>query len=55
MCELTLPLAHVVQRSDKDPFCEESIFAMILVATTDFDIFMAMMREAAQKKARKGK
>jgi hypothetical protein len=38
------------QRSEEDTWSEESIFAQILVATTEFDIFMAMMKEAAEKR-----
>ena len=30
---------------DKDEYSNESIFAQILVAVTDFDVFMTMMRE----------
>jgi hypothetical protein len=29
-----------MQGSETDPWGEESVFALILVATTDFDVFM---------------
>jgi len=32
---------------DKDEYSNESIFAQILVAVTDFDVFMTMMREVS--------
>eukprot|EP01036_Dinobryon_divergens_P030049 gene30047-39241_t len=35
---------------DKDEYSNESIFAQILVAVTDFDVFMTMMKEAAIEK-----
>ena len=41
---------QIQEKSADDPWSEESIFAQILVATTDFDIFMIMMREAAAKR-----
>ncbi|CAM9147706.1 unnamed protein product [Phaeothamnion confervicola] len=34
--------------TEKDPFGKESIFAQILAATADFDIFMLMMRETKE-------
>ena len=34
--------------TDKDPEGEEAIFAMIITATADFDIFLQMMRDAAR-------
>mmetsp|Transcript_825 Transcript_825/g.1404 ORF Transcript_825/g.1404 Transcript_825/m.1404 type:complete len:180 (+) Transcript_825:19-558(+) len=43
-----LALKHFM---DKDEYSNESIFAQILVAVTDFDVFMTMMREAAREKA----
>lgn len=40
--EFYVALKHFV---DKDEYSNESIFAQILVAVTDFDVFMTMMRE----------
>lgn len=37
---------------DSDPEGEDAIFAQIITATADFDIFMQMMREAKQSKDR---
>jgi hypothetical protein len=36
-----------------DPESSEAIFGMLLQSVTEFDIFMVMMREAAQSKSRK--
>lgn len=33
---------------ERDPWCHEAVFAKIMTATADFDIFMNMMREAAE-------
>lgn len=33
---------------ERDPWCHEAVFAKIMTATADFDIFMQMMREAAE-------
>ena len=33
---------------DKDECSNESIFAQILVAVTDFDVFMTMMKEVIE-------
>ena len=43
------------QKSEDDPWSEESIFAQILVATTDFDVFLQMMKEAAREAKMKKK
>ena len=37
----------------KDPEGEDAIFGQIMLATADFDVFMMMMREAAQSQKRK--
>ena len=37
---------------DADPEGEDAIFAQIITATADFDIFMQMMREAKQSQDR---
>jgi hypothetical protein len=39
-------------KSDEDPDGVYSVFGQILVSVTDFDIFMIMMREMAQSKAK---
>lgn len=33
---------------ERDPWCHEAVFAKIMTATADFDIFIQMMREAAE-------
>lgn len=33
---------------ERDPWSHEAVFAKIMTATADFDIFMNMMREAAE-------
>eukprot|EP00752_Nemacystus_decipiens_P010451 g9310.t1 len=38
---------------DRDPWCHEAVFAKIMTATADFDIFIQMMREAAESLPRK--
>lgn len=38
---------------DDDPNGNEAVFGQILIAVSDFDIFMQMMREEAQSSARK--
>jgi hypothetical protein len=38
-------------KTDLSEETSESVFALILVAVTDFDVFMTMMREAAQSNA----
>ena len=42
------PLAR---RAAADPWSNEGVFAQILVAVVEFDVFMLMMREAAEKEA----
>lgn len=39
---------RVRQAQDVDPWSHEAVFAKIMIATADFDIFMRMMREAAE-------
>lgn len=36
------------QALERDPWCHEAVFAKIMTATADFDIFIRMMREAAE-------
>lgn len=36
------------EATERDPWCHEATFAKIMTATADFDIFMNMMREAAE-------
>lgn len=36
------------RQMDKDENSSEAVFGQILIAVTDFDIFMTMMREAKQ-------
>ncbi|CAM9473686.1 unnamed protein product [Scytosiphon promiscuus] len=36
------------QALDRDPWSHEAVFAKIMTAVADFDIFMRMMREAAE-------
>ncbi len=36
------------QAVERDPWCHEAVFAKIMTATADFDIFIQMMREAAE-------
>ena len=38
-----------LKKGQQDEYSKESIFAMILVASTSFDIFMTMLRESAVK------
>ncbi|KAJ1441105.1 hypothetical protein B484DRAFT_442957 [Ochromonadaceae sp. CCMP2298] len=38
-------------KTDAGEETSESVFALILVAVTDFDVFMTMMRESAQSNA----
>lgn len=39
---------RVQQADERDPWCHEAVFAKIMTATADFDIFIQMMREAAE-------
>jgi IS1 family transposase len=41
----------LARKSAADPWSNEGVFAQILVAVVDWDVFMAMMREAAEKDA----
>lgn len=42
----------IVQEAvERDPEGNESLFAQIMVATTDFDIFVQLMKEAREQKA----
>lgn len=36
------------QAQERDPWSHEAVFGKIMTATADFDIFMCMMREAAE-------
>ena len=36
------------QENERDPWSREAVFGKIMTATADFDIFMRMMREAAE-------
>lgn len=40
-------------KMDSDQFSSEAIFGQILIAITDFDVFMTMMRESAKNRAHK--
>ena len=42
-------------KMDKDEMSNEAIFGQILIAVTDFDVFMTMMREAARENLKRGK
>lgn len=44
---------RVRQAQERDPWSHEAVFAKIMAATADFDIFMRMMREAAEEQRRK--
>lgn len=39
---------RVRQAQERDPWSHEAVFGKIMTATADFDIFMCMMREAAE-------
>ena len=41
---VTEMLSALKEKMDEDPFCNEAIFGQILLAVSDFDIFMTMMR-----------
>lgn len=41
------------QALERDPWCHEAVFAKVMTATADFDIFIQMMREAAEAIPRK--
>lgn len=40
---------RVRQARDRDPWNPEAVFANIMTATADFDIFIRMMREGAEE------
>lgn len=42
---------QLARRAAADPWSNEGVFAQILVAVVEFDVFMLMMREAAEKEA----
>lgn len=40
------------EAQERDPWSHEAVFGRIMTATADFDIFMNMMREAAEAEMR---
>lgn len=44
---------QIQEQTDKDADGDSSLFAQILVATTDFDIFVRLMQEARAQQLRK--
>lgn len=43
---------RVREAQERDPWSHEAVFGRIMTATADFDIFMNMMREAAEGEMR---